>query len=54
MIYWGKDFEKFQTVFRPFGAVVDLRPLKDQKFGEDQQNGQMDLDLLSNEEQGEP
>jgi hypothetical protein len=28
MIYWGKDFERFRSSFRKFGAVIDLRPLK--------------------------
>ncbi|HHN46649.1 MAG TPA: N-6 DNA methylase [Planctomycetes bacterium] len=43
MIYWGRDFDKFRCVFRRFGAVVDLRPLKGQKFGECSENGQTEL-----------
>lgn len=43
MIYWGADFEKFQTTFRRFGAVVDLRPLKGEKFGQDAESGQQEL-----------
>jgi hypothetical protein len=33
MIYWGKDFERFRSSFRKFGAVIDLRPLKGKKSG---------------------
>lgn len=28
MVYWGRRFEVFGQVFSPFGAVVDIRPLK--------------------------
>jgi hypothetical protein len=34
MIYWGDRFERFLPIFRKFGAVVDLRPLIGQRFGE--------------------
>lgn len=27
MVYWGRKFAKFETVFTPFGAVLDLRGL---------------------------
>ena len=43
MIYWGRDFDRFLTVFSKFGAVIDLRPLQGKKFGECAENGQMDL-----------
>jgi hypothetical protein len=43
MIYWGRDFPRFLDVFRHFGAVVDLCPLKGKKFGECSESGQMDL-----------
>jgi hypothetical protein len=43
MIYWGKDFDRFLSVFSKFGAVIDLRSLKGKKFGECSENGQMDL-----------
>ncbi|MCK9568604.1 phage N-6-adenine-methyltransferase [Candidatus Pacearchaeota archaeon] len=43
MIYWGKDFDKFMTVFSKFGAVVDLRPLKGKEFGERSENDQLAL-----------
>lgn len=43
MIYWGKDYTRFFDVFKKFGAVVDLRPLKGKRFGECSENGQMDL-----------
>jgi hypothetical protein len=45
MIYWGKNVEKFQTVFCRFGAVIDLSPIKGQKFGEDSESGQVELDF---------
>jgi hypothetical protein len=43
MIYWGKDFDRFFGVFKKFGAVIDLRPLKGRKFGECSENGQLYL-----------
>lgn len=33
MIYWGQEFNRFEEIFSPFGAVVDLRPLKGKLFG---------------------
>jgi len=52
MIYWGKDFDRFLSVFSKFGAVIDLRPLKGKKFGECSENGQ--LDLIENEDYPKP
>jgi len=43
MIYWGRDFDRFLSVFGKFGAVVDLRPLKGKRFGECSENGQLEL-----------
>jgi hypothetical protein len=43
MIYWGNDYERFFDNFRRFGAVVDLRSLIGQKFGEYYQNRQLEL-----------
>ncbi len=43
MIYWGKDFDRFFSVFSKFGAVVDLRNLKGKKLGECVHNGQLEL-----------
>jgi hypothetical protein len=43
MIYWGKNFERFNASFKKFGAVIDLRPLKGKQFGVCSENGQMDL-----------
>ena len=40
MIYWGGGYDKFLSVFRKFGAVVDLRPLKGQRFGGSRDNRQ--------------
>lgn len=37
MIYWGKDYQKFFQVFLEFGAVVDLRPLRQELIGQSRQ-----------------
>ena len=34
MVYWGRSFERFFTVFSKFGAVVDLRHLRGKRLGE--------------------
>lgn len=33
MIYWGVEFERFQNIFRKFGAVIDGRPLHRRQLG---------------------
>jgi len=33
MIYWGSHFRRFEEVFLPFGAVVDIRALHDKAIG---------------------
>lgn len=43
MIYWGKDFDRFFSQFRKFGAVLDLRLLKGKRLGEYSENGQLTL-----------
>ncbi|MBI2478967.1 MAG: N-6 DNA methylase [Planctomycetia bacterium] len=43
MIYWGRDYQRFFSVFQPFGAVVDLRPQHGQSFGPLHSNGQREL-----------
>jgi hypothetical protein len=43
MIYWGKDYDRFLSVFRKFGAVIDLRPMKGTRFGERSEEGQLEL-----------
>jgi len=43
MIYWGKEFDRFFSVFSKFGAVIDLRPLKGKKFGDFIEDGQLHL-----------
>lgn len=45
MIYWGKEYDRFFSVFKKFGAVVDLRRLMDEPLGELTENGQLDLYL---------
>jgi hypothetical protein len=35
MVYWGKDYQSFLRVFLPYGAVVDLRPLRGLAIGPD-------------------
>lgn len=44
MIYWGGDFEKFNSIFTRFGAVVDLRPLLGKQISEHSENGRLDYD----------
>lgn len=33
MVYWGKDYQRFEDGFLPFGAVVDLRPIRGKRIG---------------------
>ena len=33
MVYWGSRFDAFASVFRKFGAIIDLRPQQGQVFG---------------------
>lgn len=33
MVYWGGQFAKFESIFVPFGAVVDVRPLQGKEIG---------------------
>ncbi len=33
MIYWGEHIERFEDIFLPFGAVVDLRGLHEKPVG---------------------
>lgn len=33
VVYWGRHHERFFDVFIPFGAVVDLRPLRGKQIG---------------------
>ncbi|MFB3890798.1 MAG: DNA N-6-adenine-methyltransferase [Phycisphaerae bacterium] len=48
MVYWGKDFDRFYSVFAKFGAVVNLRNLKRKRIG--QSFSQAQLELLPEEE----
>lgn len=34
MVYWGQNFEIFERVFLKFGAVVDIRSLRDKRIGD--------------------
>lgn len=43
MIYWGKSFDGFSSVFTKFGAVVDLRSLKDKKLGGSSNSEQLEF-----------
>ncbi len=43
MVYWGRDFDRFFSIFSKFGAVIDLRPLKGKRFGECSENGQFEF-----------
>jgi hypothetical protein len=41
MIYWGRHFSRFEEVFLPFGAVVDLRRLHGKALGVSEEAGRM-------------
>ncbi len=43
MIYWGKDTERFFSVFRRFGAVVDICRLKNTMIGFASEGEQLNL-----------
>lgn len=43
MIYWGTNYDRFFSIFQPFGAVVDLRPQHGVSFGPLHANGQREL-----------
>jgi hypothetical protein len=43
MIYWGEKFDKFNSIFAKFGAVIDLCPLKGKHFGQSSENGKFDF-----------
>lgn len=47
MIYWGKQFDRFQEIFMPFGAVVSLQGLMGKRIGTAEESNQpMLLDNL--------
>ena len=43
MIYWGKNFDRFFSIFSKFGAVVDIINLKDKKIGSSLDIEQLEL-----------
>ncbi len=43
MVYWGKSFDRFFSVFCPFGAVIDIRNLKGKKIGNSSTDKQLHL-----------
>ena len=44
MVYWGDDYKRFSELFLEFGAVVDIRPLKKQKIGEERRKIQLNFE----------
>ncbi|MGB0991287.1 MAG: DNA N-6-adenine-methyltransferase [Akkermansiaceae bacterium] len=34
MVYWGKDYNKFEDQFLRYGAVTDLRPIRGKRIGD--------------------
>jgi hypothetical protein len=36
MVYWGNNFEKFQSIFLKFGAVVDISNLFKKRIGKEE------------------
>lgn len=45
MVYWGRYFERFDSSFARFGAVVDLRPLLGKQIGDNSENGILDYEM---------
>ena len=43
MVYWGRNYDRFFSVFSRFGAVVDLRNLKGKKLGQFSDSAQLDF-----------
>jgi hypothetical protein len=43
MIYWGRDYDRFSSVFSRFGAVIDLRHLRNRKIGHGSDDRQLHL-----------
>jgi hypothetical protein len=43
MIYWGKNHEKFHSVFKQFGAVVSLEELMDCRNSQGRETPQLEL-----------
>ncbi|NQE06170.1 hypothetical protein C5S32_09905 [ANME-1 cluster archaeon GoMg1] len=43
MIYWGNNYQEFYEIFINHGAVVDVRPLKNEKMGHKRNNPQQSL-----------
>jgi hypothetical protein len=37
MVYWGRDFERFDEIFTPFGAVVDIGNLHGKNIGKERE-----------------
>jgi DNA N-6-adenine-methyltransferase (Dam). len=48
MIYWGNNYDKFYDVFINYGAVVDIRNLKEEKIGKERRNKQLSLFEMAN------
>ncbi len=48
MIYWGNNYDKFYDVFINYGAVVDIRNLKEEKIGKERRNKQRSLFEMAN------
>ena len=45
MIYWGKNFDRFLSIFSKFGAVVDIQNLKGKRSGGYSNAEQLELAL---------
>jgi len=43
MIYWNNDIDSFRSVFKDFGAVVDLRSLQGEIIGSNKKSRQSSL-----------
>lgn len=43
MVYWGRNFEKFQSIFLKFGAVVDISNLFGKRIGKEEDENENTL-----------
>jgi hypothetical protein len=46
MVYWGRDFERFDEIFTPFGAVVDIGNLHGKNIGKERELFKMEFEEL--------
>lgn len=45
IVYWGKDFQKFNDIFIDFGAVIDLTTLQNTEIGLERKKHKLVLEI---------